>query len=129
MSPLLFGLFIDRFEVFLDEFCRAHGVQIMAGSWLRSLLYADDLILMAETRKGLQAMLVCLGDFATANQMNVNLIKSETMVFNGRNTGSFVFNGVRVKMVDEFVYLGIMFALFSLLLTGCMSKPTWPDSV
>ena len=112
LSPLLFGLFIDRFEAFLDDCCEAHGVQVMTGSWLRSLLYADDLILMAETREGLQAMLVCLGDFATANQMNVNLIKSETMIFNGHNTGSFEFNGVRIKMVDEFLYLGIQFHSF-----------------
>ena len=112
LSPLLFGLFIDRFEAFLDECCEAHGVQIMTGSWLRSLLYADDLILMAETREGLQAMLACLGEFAIANQMNVNLIKSETMVFNGRNIDGFTFNGTRIKMVEEFLYLGIIFRSF-----------------
>ena len=113
LSPLLFGLFIDRFEAYLDECCAIHGVQIMTGSWLRSLLYADDLILMSETRAGLQSMLACLKDFATANQMNVNLIKSETMIFNGRNIGSFEFNGVPIKMVDEFVYLGILFRAFN----------------
>ena len=84
----------------------------MTDSWLRSLLYADDLILMAETREGLQAMLICLGDFAAANQMNVNLIKSETMIFNGHSTGIFEFDGVRIKMVDEFLYLGIQFRSF-----------------
>jgi sorting nexin-29 len=56
LSPLLFGLFIDRIEGFIN------GLDTEVGVWLkdmllRVLLYADDVVLLAESLQGLQQLL------------------------------------------------------------------------
>ena len=46
LSPLLFGVFIDRIEAWLES--RAHGSGVQVGQQLlQVLLYADDLALVA----------------------------------------------------------------------------------
>ena len=61
LSPLLFGLFIDRIEhFFAAELGQQVGVRV-AEAMRRVLLYADDLVLMADSPEQLQALLVSVG--------------------------------------------------------------------
>ena len=84
MSPLLFGLFIDRLEAFLAAEAPTAGVEL-GGRLLRLLLYADDLALLAEDAGSLQSMLDALLRFCEANHLRVNVSKTEVVVF-GANT-------------------------------------------
>jgi hypothetical protein len=111
LSPLLFGLFIDRLEGHLAQQCAAYGVQLAQGSLLRALLYADDLVLLAQDREGLQALLDSLHVFAEVNHLTVNRAKSAVVVFNERNPGgAFEYGGEDLAVQDEYVYLGVTFS-------------------
>jgi hypothetical protein len=116
LSPLLFGLFIDRFERWLAERLPDTGVQLGA-QLVRLLLYADDLTLLASSASELQALLDALHEFSTQNSLQVNVAKCAVVVFGksaprpGADTpaGGWTYAGEPVPLVPEFRYLGINF--------------------
>ena len=89
LSPLLFGIFIDRLEKFLAVRCPADGAKL-ADVLVRALLYADDIALVSESAEGLRRMLAALDEFCGANSMFVNHKKSEVVVFNSGGQGGGV---------------------------------------
>lgn len=113
LSPLLFGLFIDRVERFFSDRLGPDIGVMVADQIRRVLLYADDLVLTAEKPEDLQRMLDCLRDFCVACQMTVNVTKSEIVCFNRHfapsNIPRFIFNGTILPIKEEFKYLGIYF--------------------
>lgn len=114
LSPLLFGLYIDRLEQYLAAECPGAGAQL-AGQLVRALLYADDLALVAESPEQLQSMLNCLQTFCEASSMFVNRRKSEVVVFNSHclptrsRAPEFVFDGQPLANTDAYKYLGLIF--------------------
>ena len=113
LSPLLFGLFIDCFEAFL---ARRHGHSVgaaVASKLLRVLLYADDLVLMADSAAELQELLESLSEFCTLAGMTVNVAKSVSVIFNQSHlqgaTHSFTYRGATLPVEADFKYLGILF--------------------
>jgi hypothetical protein len=114
LSPLLFGLFIDKIEKFFAaRLGDTVGVR-MAGQILRVLLYADDLAIMAETPQHLQQMLDCLAEFCEACAMTVNTKKSEIVVFNRKLAPAALptwqYKGQPLPVNAEFRYLGTVFS-------------------
>jgi hypothetical protein len=111
LSPLLFGLVIDRLEQFLADRC-PHSGTLVAGQLLRALLYADDVVLICDSAQQLQAMLSALGEFCAANCMVVNEAKSHVVVFNSEfatGTPAFVYQGRQLHIKPSYVYLGLKF--------------------
>lgn len=116
LSPLLFGLFIDRVEAWLREHAPECGVALQ-GQLLRVLLYADDLTLLASSPEELQSLLDALQAFCAANSLHVNVDKSAVVVFGRRKprrgveipTRGWALDGQRLPVVPEFRYLGITF--------------------
>jgi hypothetical protein len=112
LSPLLFGLFIDRFEQYLADNCdESVGIEV-AGKILNILLYADDLVLLADNPKGLQAALAALEKFCGASGMTVNVGKSEVVIFNSQYAPKnaqcrWHFGSDTLTRKHEFVYLGV----------------------
>ncbi len=53
LSPLLFGLYIDALEPRIAVLDDDDGPDL-AGTLVKLLLYADDLVLMSRTQRGLQ---------------------------------------------------------------------------
>jgi hypothetical protein len=87
LSPLLFGLFMDRLEAFLAAHAPTIGVPFCdAGdpSPLRLLLYADDAVLLSTTETGLQTLLSLLSTFCNDNGLAVNTGKTEIVRFHFR---------------------------------------------
>jgi len=128
LSPLLFGLFIDRFESFLAARCAGQGVRI-GRLLLQLLLYADDLVLLAESKADLQAMLNVLSEFCRATCMTVNVSKSEIVIFNAATPAisPFIYNGETMPVKPFFVYLGVKLdsatkSVVSSVLTGRVAK-------
>ena len=78
---------------------------------LSHLLYADDLILMSSSMEGLNKCLEKLGSYCSTWQMEVNLKKSQVIVFNtaGRLlTGySFFYGDKKLEQVKTYCYLGV----------------------
>lgn len=112
LSPLLFGLFIDRICSFLDEVTPDVGVRV-GGKRLKCLLYADDLVLLAHDREGLQDLLDALANFCRATRLRVNVDKTVTVTFHGQwhcgTASPFVYDGSRLPSANQFVYLGVVF--------------------
>ena len=113
-SPLLFSLFINELT---NEVIRhgKHGVQFTNDVMeLLILLLADDVVLMSETVIGLQTQLNCLIRAATRLQLNVNMSKSNIIVFRkGGYLGvreRWSYNGLRMPVVNIYKYLGIYFS-------------------
>jgi len=108
LSPLLFGLFIDRLEAFLAARCGSEGA-LLAGALLRVLLYADDVALVATSAVGLQRLLDTLDAFCRANGMLVNRSKSQVVVFNSRFGGAaetvFQCGQMTLDRVPKYQYL------------------------
>lgn len=126
LSPLLFGLLIDRFEAFLTERHGDEGVQ-MGQQLLRLLLYADDLVLLANSRQQAQGMLNTLREFCVATCMTVNVAKSEVVVFNatGASMGALTYDGQDMPTKPFFVYLGVKLdatQVLGLVLSGRVAK-------
>jgi hypothetical protein len=112
LSPLLFGLFIDRI-------CETVRREVPDGDvWcedimLQVLLYADDMVLLAHDPGVLQRYLDVLHGFCEATGMAVNVAKSEVVVFHAdllpqQRAGRWRFNSTFLKVSKEFVYLGVV---------------------
>jgi hypothetical protein len=116
LSPLLFGLFIDRVERWLQERAPECGVTL-GGDLVRVLLYADDLTLLADTPAQLQSLLNALQDFCAQFSLQVNVAKCAVVVFGrtapvaGRHVpvGGWQYGGEQLPLLAEFRYLGITF--------------------
>ena len=111
LSPLLFGLYIDRFASFLRKRC-SEGDVMCGEDIVQVLLYANDLALVAHDPVKLQAYLNVLETFCQASGMNVNVAKSEVVVFFKNWTKEpykWMFNKKQIQESKEFVYLGVHF--------------------
>jgi hypothetical protein len=117
LSPLLFGLFFDRIEKWMGQRARSCGVEL-GGQLVRMLLYADDLALIAQSAAHLQLMLNALHAFCVEYDMDVNVDKTEIVVFGSScfvpsSSSSWRYgastNYKAVKQSQEFKYLGITF--------------------
>lgn len=77
-------------------------------------MYADDLILLSETKEGLQKSLNALAKFCKDWGLDVNISKTKVMIFNksGKNLNhnhNFTFNDCDLEVVNRYRYLGIIF--------------------
>ena len=113
ISPLLFGLYLDRLEAFLAQRAPRDGI-MLGGRYLHCLLYADDTALLAPTSTSLQTLLNLLSEFCNANGLQVNLSKTEMVVFAPNkwrprplSEPHPTYNGEPVPLSDAFKYLGI----------------------
>ena len=77
LSPILFALFLNDLNEAISS--KAKGIRFREDV-VHSLLYADDLILLAESGEDLQKQINLLNDFTKQIQMSVNIDKTEIMV-------------------------------------------------
>jgi hypothetical protein len=110
LSPLVFNLFIDELTKILEQ-----GGGDLAGVrvgdlLIFTLLYCDDVVLIAGDPDHLQTLLHSLERFCASSSMCVNIKKTKIMAFFSRNRSfSFLFNNQPLDMVSEFKYLGCFF--------------------
>ena len=114
LSPLLFNLFLDRIETWLAERVPQAGVTLLGRpTLLRLLLFADDMVLLADNTRDLQALLDALHGFCQEEGLRVNASKSEVVVFGASawrpppTQPPFTCGGDPLPVKPEFKYLGI----------------------
>ena len=110
MSPILFNLFVnDINEIFDVRFC--HPVSL-GNIKLSNLLYADDLILISETKTGLQSCLDNLQAYCQKWKLTVNNKKTKVMVVEKRQSSAqihrFNFQKEFLEICKLYPYLGTM---------------------
>ena len=75
------------------------------------LLYADDTVIVAESREDLQLQLNVFGEYYKKWKLKVNAEKINSFIFSrGRPLVDIYFslNGSEIEIVNEFNYLGIL---------------------
>lgn len=105
LSPLLFTLYLNDLHDGLE------GGVLIDELNIRVLLYADDIVILAEDREVLQKMIKNLENYCIQWNMVVNLAKSKIMVF--RNGGrlstneKWIYHNQEIEIVNEYIYLGV----------------------
>lgn len=106
LSPLLFALYLNDLHDFLE------GGLFIEELNIRVLMYADDIVMLADDVGVLQQMSNKLEEYCRTWGMEVNLEKSEILIFRkgGRISKEerWTLNGSNVKVVPEYKYLGIV---------------------
>jgi hypothetical protein len=82
LSPLLFGIFMDDFELHVQRTVSPALAQLpqLCGSPVPSLLFADDMLLISTSAAGLNAQLQSLQTYCNAKKLTVNAAKTQVMI-------------------------------------------------
>lgn len=113
LSPMLFSLFINEVANMINE-GGTHGIQLLPGLIeLYLLLFADDIVLMSDTPRGLQNQINILNEACKNLYLCINGSKTKVMVFRkggflGKNEKWFLGNDI-LDIVNEYNYLGYVF--------------------
>ncbi len=105
LSPLLFDVFVDDL---VTEVNAANAGVMIGASMISLLLFADDIVLLAESAEDLQRSLDTVEGWCRKWRLELNTEKSEVMVVNGAFESDILYNGVALKAVSKFCYLGLM---------------------
>ena len=120
LSPLLFNLYINELAINFDA-NSLDCITLPNDFKLNCLFYADDLIILSKTEKGLQDRINILSNFCNKWQLEVNIKKTKVMVFQKATKHTFspklYLNSNEIEFVKEYTYLGVkLFSSGSFLL-------------
>ena len=104
LSPILYSIYVMGMMEQLED--KRLGVK-MDGTWCGGLMYADDIVLMAESSAELQEMLDMVGSYAQRWKFRFNARKSKTMVVGTSGGESWSISGEVMEEVEAFKYLGV----------------------
>ena len=109
LSPLLFNLFINDLAIYLKSLNL--GVKL-EDEKVCIMLYADDIVLLAESSTELQLLLNALSDWCGQNHMSVNTAKSNIIHFRQKSVQRtdtiFSFGDSTIELIDQYTYLGVV---------------------
>lgn len=104
MSPTLFNLYA---EVIMNEALDDTRGIVIGGEQIKSIKYADDQAVMAQTEEELQIMLERISRAGQDHGMRINIGKTKVMKI-GKEEGQInvALEGIQLEQVKSFKYLG-----------------------
>jgi hypothetical protein len=112
-SPLLFTLFISDI-VSVITCSGVSGIEIGDLYILHMLLFADDMVLLAKSPRGLQLKINVLRKYFEQLGLTINVEETKVIVFRrgGRMLSGlqFKYGQEIIELVNEYVYLGVTFS-------------------
>eukprot|EP00808_Paulinella_micropora_P027584 g72310.t1 len=115
LSPVLFLIFIDALAEMLAERCKGLAYSPEGPATrrqLRSLLYADDVVMLAESPEELNAMIEVVRSFCDTWRIEINLTKSQVMEVHPRGVcrkaEGYYYGSKAIEVVKQYKYLGLM---------------------
>jgi hypothetical protein len=116
LSPVLFAIYINCLIVDLRQ--SGHGLSVL-GIFVGCILYADDILLLANSLSDMQCMLnICSGTVESLD-MSFNVSKSFVVRFGKRYNKEckpLLLNGLNIEFRNKVQYLGVTFK------AGCMLR-------
>jgi len=110
LSPILFAVFIDGLARAVKE-TKSQGT--LGDLKINILLFADDLVLIGQSRKDLQKLLDIVFQYSQKYRFKFNISKSKVVIFRGRHKkqkNDVLFMGLEeLEIVDSIKYLGLDF--------------------
>ena len=110
LSPLLFNIFINDINDIFDE--TISQPVILNTTKLNCLIYADDVLLLSESKEGLQSCLDSLNVYGDYWKLRINTEKTKVMVFSAGKIKTdnikLTLNKSDIEIVDNYKYLGIL---------------------
>ena len=113
LSPVLFALYLND----LNNHIKASSQGVLVDDLpVHSLLYADDLVLIARSKTDLQSQLDALENFSKSLKMEVNMDKTKVMVIRknkqkaraqSKNKKIWKMGDKEIKECDSYKYLGV----------------------
>lgn len=129
LSPVLFSLYLNDLNSFFES-KNIEGLKNISNDLedefdnflkLFTILYADDTVLLAESKEDLQKQLDNLYTFCELWKLKVNIDKTKIVIFSrGRlpDNLSFRYDNIVLEIVNEFNYLGLTLARSGSFLTA-----------
>ena len=111
LSPILFSLYIND----LEDTLYLKGAKGVDTGLLKIflLMYADDIVIFANSADELQYNLDILGEYCKQWKLKVNINKTKVLIFRkgGRvpRNLEFLYDDAAIEIVNQFTYLGIVF--------------------
>ena len=102
LSPKLFNEFLYDLLTYLNE---SNGIKINDLSFTH-LLYADDIVLVADCETSLQNNINALHEFCRKWHLIVNVGKTNVMKIGDNSQHQFCYNEKLIENVETFKYLG-----------------------
>ena len=108
LSPLLFSLYTEELATRIRNMDK--GIKV-GNSNLGILLYADDVVLIADDRDRLQEMLDVVDGYGKEFSLSFNRNKCGVLVMNetGNNIEQFRLGNLGISNVEQYNYLGVTF--------------------
>jgi hypothetical protein len=111
LSPILFTLYLEDMVKLLES---SNTMPIRVGkATIHSLLYADDIVILAYSQSELQRKINIISKFFDELGLKVNLTKTKCMIFWKRHSKErliLTWNGKKIDRVREYIYLGVPFS-------------------
>ena len=105
LSPNLFKKFINDLPKLFNQ-SECDPIQLY-DTFINTLMYADDIVLMSTSKAGLQKCLNILNSYCSRWKLTVNLSKSMSMVFNKRKGDVFTLGKHEIMKANSYRYLGL----------------------
>ena len=111
---MLFNLYLNDIPFLLDRE-DTDPIVLPNGTHLNCLLYADDLVLISYSAKGLQKALSVLSEHCNKWLLSVNSKKTKVLIIQKKIRKSalhkhcFQINNDKIDIVNNYTYLGINF--------------------
>ena len=109
LSPTLLNLFINDLPSILHK--ADCDPVTMHSERISILMYADDMILMSRSQKGLEKSLKIVEIYCKKWQLNINEDKTKILIFNCNKYADVTvrINGKKLELVKSYNYLGLLF--------------------
>ena len=110
LSPKIFSCYINGL---IDQLNMSEsGIKLWNGRKISVLAYADDLVIISDSREGLQLLLDETADWCQKWQIQVNATKTQVMHFRDkwtmRDESPFTIGGLSLQVVPTYKYLGVI---------------------
>jgi hypothetical protein len=117
LSPLLFNIFFDGLSEALSKVRTPAVPAVQLGDMqIRHLMYADDLLLLADHPASLQTLLSLTAEYFNQWRLTLNYDKTRVVVFDRQPASrqldaplQFEFNALPVQIAESYTYLGVLF--------------------